>query len=118
MLFPHLRGDIPDFGRQIQRFGVYQQHHVFDPVALGNIPAGKYLALMSHSGSRGTGAAVCNHYSKLAKSLRPEYGDMAWLDLGTKEGDEYWAAMNLMGEYASANHAVIHREISKPNLDA
>jgi predicted nucleotidyltransferase len=35
MLFPHLRGDIPDFGRQIQRFGVYQQHHVFDRDALG-----------------------------------------------------------------------------------
>ena len=76
------------------------------------VPAGNYLALMSHSGSRGTGAAVCNHYSKLAKSLRPEYGDLAWLDLGTPEGDEYFAAMNLMGDYASANHEVIHREIA------
>lgn len=67
---------------------------------------------MSHSGSRGTGAAVCNYYSKIAKALRPEFGDLAYLELGTKEGDEYWAAMSLMGEYASANHEVIHREIA------
>jgi len=78
---------------------------------LHGIKCGTYVALMSHSGSRGTGAAVCNHYSKLAKQKRPEFGDLAWLDLGTPEGDEYWAAMNLMGDYASANHDVIHREI-------
>jgi tRNA-splicing ligase RtcB len=81
-------------------------------IHLGDIFAGKYLALMSHSGSRGTGAAVADYYTKIAKALRPEYGDLAWLDLGTFEGDEYWAAMNLMGEYASANHDVIHREIA------
>jgi len=75
--------------------------------------AGPLIALMSHSGSRGTGAAVCNHYSKIAKAKRPEYGDLAWLDLGTPEGDEYFAAMNLMGEYSAANHDVIHREIAK-----
>lgn len=80
--------------------------------ALGGIKCGKYLALMSHSGSRGTGAAVCNYYSKIAKALRPEFGDLAWLELGTPEGDAYWAAMSLMGEYASANHEVIHREIA------
>lgn len=72
----------------------------------------QFTALMSHSGSRGTGAAVCNHYSRIAKNLHPEYGDLGWLELGTPEGDEYWAAMNLMGEYASANHDVIHREIA------
>src|SRR6185295_17286275 len=35
------------------------------------LPQGRYVALLSHSGSRGTGAAVCNHYSKLAMNLRP-----------------------------------------------
>jgi predicted nucleotidyltransferase len=28
-VFPHLRGEIVGFGRQIQRFEQYQQHHVF-----------------------------------------------------------------------------------------
>ena len=82
-------------------------------IYLGDIKAGRYVALMSHSGSRGTGATVADHYTKVAKALRPEFGELAWLELGTKEGDEYWAAMNLMGEYASANHDVIHREIAK-----
>lgn len=30
-LFPHLRGEILDFGRQKKRFGVWQEHHVQDP---------------------------------------------------------------------------------------
>ena len=78
---------------------------------------GVYLALLSHSGSRGTGAAVCSHYSDLAKRLHPELPkellNLAWLGLETAEGQEYWNAMNLMGEYAAANHACIHREIAK-----
>jgi len=28
MIFPHLRGEIPGFGEQIQRFDVWQQHHI------------------------------------------------------------------------------------------
>lgn len=29
-VFPHLRGELPGFGRQIKRFDQYQQHHVED----------------------------------------------------------------------------------------
>ncbi|MFU8802839.1 MAG: RtcB family protein [Bradymonadaceae bacterium] len=80
-----------------------------------DLKAGTYLALLSHSGSRGAGANVANHFSKLAESLHPELPrelrHLAWLDLDSEAGQEYWAAMELMGEYASANHAVIHREI-------
>jgi tRNA-splicing ligase RtcB len=36
---------------------------------------------------------------------------LAWLSLDSQEGQEYWLAMNLMGEYAAANHAVIHRNV-------
>jgi predicted nucleotidyltransferase len=35
MIFPHLAGEIPGFGTQVQRFEVYQQHHIADPEALG-----------------------------------------------------------------------------------
>ena len=79
------------------------------------IPAGTYLALLSHSGSRGTGASVCQEYSRRAMALRPELPKelkhLAWLDLDSEDGQEYWAAMNLMGEYAAANHACIHRHM-------
>jgi len=33
-IFPHLRGEIPGFGREAKRFGVYQEHHVEDQDAL------------------------------------------------------------------------------------
>jgi tRNA-splicing ligase RtcB len=72
---------------------------------------------MTHSGSRGTGASVCDYYSKLAMAMHPNLDrharHLAWLGLDTHEGQEYWAAMNLMGRYASANHACIHQAIAK-----
>ncbi len=78
---------------------------------------GTYLALMSHSGSRGVGARVCQHYSRLAMERHPELRGplrhLAWLDLHSHEGQEYWQAMQLMGRYASANHAVIHESIAR-----
>lgn len=79
------------------------------------LSAGTYLALLSHSGSRGPGAATANYYSRLARELHPELPPelqhLAWLDMDTEEGQEYWAAMQLMGRYAAANHEVIHREM-------
>jgi predicted nucleotidyltransferase len=33
MIFPHLRGEIPGFGRQANRFEQYQEHHIDDPEA-------------------------------------------------------------------------------------
>jgi tRNA-splicing ligase RtcB len=81
------------------------------------LAAGQYAALLSHSGSRGVGASVCETFSRLAQSLLAnrdkEFGRLAWLRLDTDAGQQYWAAMNLMGEYASANHAVLHRLVTK-----
>lgn len=31
LIFPHLAGEIPGFGRQVQRFESWQEHHVIDP---------------------------------------------------------------------------------------
>jgi len=84
--------------------------------ALAGIPAGNYLALLSHSGSRGFGGNVADHYSKIAMTktkLPPEAKHLAWLDLDKDEGQEYWIAMNLAGEYASANHHEIHGKIAR-----
>lgn len=82
-----------------------------------NLDAGQYVALLSHSGSRGTGAAVCDTYSSIARARLPkryeDVGRLAWLDLEDEAGQEYWNAMNLMGAYAAANHAVIHRLVSQ-----
>ena len=75
---------------------------------------GKYLAVLSHSGSRGLGAEIARHYTRLAREichLPGEASNLAWLDLNTDAGQEYWMAMNLAGDYASANHHQIHQRI-------
>ncbi len=80
------------------------------------LEVGEYLALLSHSGSRGSGAAVADHYSKLAMAehpdLPPDMRRLAWLNLDSEVGQEYWLAMELMGRYAAANHAIIHSSIA------
>ncbi len=99
-------------GNHFVEFGVFTNEH-----EINGLRAGEYVALLSHSGSRGTGAAVCDHYSKLAierhADLVGELKRLAWLPLDSAEGQEYWAAMELMGRYAAANHAVIHRHIAE-----
>ena len=107
-------------GNHFVEFGVFTIHGPF--VSRGKeLPPGQYLALLSHSGSRGTGAAVCDHYSKVAVRLHPELPHelkrLAWLPLDSEEGQEYWAAMELMGRYAAANHALIHKHMAQ-NLGA
>lgn len=77
---------------------------------------GKYLATLSHSGSRGLGAEIARHYTRLAKAicqLPGEAANLAWLDLNSEAGQEYWMAMNLAGDYASANHQHIHERIGE-----
>lgn len=81
-----------------------------------NVNKGTYLALLTHSGSRGFGATVAGYYTKLAKEickLPKEASNLAYLDLNSAEGQEYWLAMNLAGDYASACHEIIHERISK-----
>jgi tRNA-splicing ligase RtcB (3'-phosphate/5'-hydroxy nucleic acid ligase) len=77
---------------------------------------GEYFALLSHSGSRGTGAQIAQHYSSVARDLHPELprelSHLAWLDLSTQAGQEYWFAMELMGRYAAANHSLIHSHVA------
>jgi tRNA-splicing ligase RtcB len=76
---------------------------------------GVYLALLSHSGSRGVGGEVARFYSKLAMDMHPELPKelrhLAWLWMHSHQGLEYWRAMELMGKYAAANHELIHRHI-------
>ncbi len=102
-------------GNHFVEFGAFTVN-AEQALALGLEP-GEYLALLTHSGSRGTGAQVCDFYSKRAMArhehLPKELKHLAWLSLDDADGQEYWAAMNLMGRYAAANHALIHKHIAK-----
>jgi len=81
------------------------------------LDTGCYLALLSHSGSRGVGNLVARHFSELARQLHPELPrqqrHLAWLDLESEAGHDYWQAMELMGRYAAANHELIHKSLAE-----
>jgi tRNA-splicing ligase RtcB len=101
-------------GNHFVEFGVVTLEQSCEELGLN---PGRYIALMSHSGSRGTGAAVCSTYSAIAQSRLPKryqcFGRLAWLEMESEAGQEYWNAMNLMGDYAAANHDIIHRSVVK-----
>jgi len=81
-----------------------------------NLEPGNYLAVLSHSGSRSLGAQIARHYTDLAIKQTPlpdKVKHLAWLDMNSHDGTEYWLAMNLAGAYAKANHDDIHRRIAK-----
>jgi tRNA-splicing ligase RtcB (3'-phosphate/5'-hydroxy nucleic acid ligase) len=84
--------------------------------AVLGVPKGRFLALLTHSGSRGLGATIAGHYTKIAKEqcvLPQEAINLAYLSMDSEAGAEYWAAMNLAGDYASACHEVIHQKLTK-----
>ncbi|MBC8107898.1 MAG: RtcB family protein [Anaerolineae bacterium] len=102
-----------DEGRRLK-----DEKEEIDPLSSSfNLPPGQYLALLTHSGSRGPGATVADFYSRLARDLHPELPPelryLAWLDMSSEPGQEYWYAMNLMGKFAHANHDLIHQKIAK-----
>lgn len=100
-------------GNHFVEFGIVEvlkQEPGFD------VSPGEYVALLSHSGSRGFGARLADYYTNLAMDIcqLPRHArHLAWLSLDTQEGREYWAAMTLAGDYASANHQQIHDRIAE-----
>lgn len=80
------------------------------------IEPGSYFSILSHSGSRGPGAEIARHYTKIAMDkcdLPKGAKALAWLDLSGQEGIEYWKAMNWAGDYSAANHHWIHEKLSQ-----
>lgn len=124
-LFHELAIAKPLHGKAWKQLGSSGSGNHFVEFGIVSIPAkdevlsvepGDYLGLLSHSGSRALGANIANHYTKLAKEKRKlpaEAANLAWLTLDEEAGIEYWLAMNLAGEYASACHHVIHDRIAK-----
>src|SRR5688572_20661576 len=89
-------------GNHFVEFGVVE---ILSAVNEFNLATGKYVAVLSHSGSRGLGANIARYYTKVAMDnckLPQEAKHLAWLDLDTDAGQAYWLAMNLAGDYASA----------------
>ncbi|WP_109299187.1 RtcB family protein [Aquimarina sp. AU474] len=100
-------------GNHFVEFGVVS---ITEPTNEWGLEEGEYLGVLSHSGSRGLGANIAKHYTYLATKQCPlpkHVQQLAWLDLNTHDGKEYWLAMNLAGDYAQACHDDIHARIAK-----
>ena len=104
-------------GNHFAEFGTFTLPAPQGGPEAGQLKAGQYLALLTHSGSRGFGAQVAGHFTRLAEGLHPALDPiakkLAWLDLNTQEGQDYWQAMTLAGQYALANHEQIHSRVAK-----
>lgn len=99
-------------GNHFVEFGVAEVTEAINEL---NVPVGQYLAVLSHSGSRGLGANIARYYTDVAMNLcklPAEAKHLAWLGLDTEAGQEYWLAMNLAGDYASACHHQIHNRLA------
>ena len=78
--------------------------------------AGRYIGILSHSGSRGLGANIAVYYTAIAKEtcrLPRQAGPFAWLSLDSEAGQEYWRCMEIAGEYSAVNHECIHHNVAK-----
>jgi len=98
-------------GNHFVEWGSFRLHE-----AMFGLQAGEYLALLSHSGSRGVGAKTADRFSKLAMEKHPgldrSVRQLSWLSLDSEDGQEYWLSMELAGRFASANHYIIHKRVS------
>ncbi len=71
------------------------------------------VGLLTHSGSRGVGHKTATHYVKMAAQYTQQIASgipkgYEWLPLDMELGQEYLTAMQLLGDYARANHDLIH----------
>jgi tRNA-splicing ligase RtcB len=98
-------------GNHFVEWGTFRLHE-----PMFGLEPGEYLALLSHSGSRGVGAKIADRFSKLAMEKHPDLDKsvkhLAWLSLDSEDGQEYWLSMELAGRFASANHYIIHQRVA------
>jgi tRNA-splicing ligase RtcB len=69
--------------------------------------------LVTHHGSRGLGARLYSAGMRIAdryrRALSPETQKQnAWIPADTRDGEAYWAALQIVREWTKANHFAIH----------
>ena len=71
--------------------------------------------LITHHGSRGFGANLYRKGMEMAEKFRkvlsPEtLKQNAWIPFDTREGQDYWEALQIVRKWTKANHEVIHNQ--------
>lgn len=73
--------------------------------------------LITHYGSRGFGAELYKAGMEAAERYRQQIcPDLdkghAWIPSDTKEGQDYWAALEIVRAWTKANHALLHQDVA------
>lgn len=100
----------------IEHFGTQGDGNHFFYV--GRVASSGQTALVTHHGSRKPGAMLYKAGMKAAQKVRlaicPEVPDFnAWLIADSREGQDYWAALQTVRYWTKANHFAIHRAVSQ-----
>lgn len=71
-------------------------------------------ALVTHHGSRGSGALLYKEGLKVAEKFRKKLSPKtlkqnAWIPADTEEGKDYWQALQLIRKWTKANHNALHQ---------
>jgi RNA-splicing ligase RtcB len=69
--------------------------------------------LVTHHGSRGPGAFLYSAGKSLAEKMTRKLAESvlsqnAWIPFDTQEGQDYWAALQLIRKWTKANHSCLH----------
>ena len=72
--------------------------------------------MVTHHGSRGFGAHLYKKGMKVAERFRKEISPKtlpknAWIPYDTKEGKDYWEALQIVREWTKLNHETIHNSV-------
>jgi RNA-splicing ligase RtcB len=87
-------------------------HFLFVGISKSN----NHTYLVTHHGSRGFGANLYNEGVYKAESFRKEIAPNvssknAWIPFDTKEGQDYWEALQIVREWTKVNHESLHDSI-------
>lgn len=80
---------------------------------VGTLESTGQTVLVTHHGSRAVGARLYTKGMKVAEKIRQKLSPEtlkanAWIPLDSREGEDYWAALQLVREWTRQNHAAIH----------
>lgn len=100
----------------IEHFGTQGDGNHFFYV--GRLASTGQVALVTHHGSRGPGAKLYKKGMTVANRTRlqlsPETPDYnAWIVADSKEGEEYWGALQTIRKWTKASHFAIHDRVAE-----
>jgi tRNA-splicing ligase RtcB len=85
---------------------------------IGRSAATGRVAMVTHHGSRGPGGLLFKAGMEVAESFRRKLSPAtlkqnAWIPADTPEGQDYWAALQILRRWTKANHNALHQAVAE-----